>query len=163
MKTLPIVKAVALSLVLVGSSGITFAQQGPWNNNFDRMEQMREMRQPGNHLLALPGLTDEQKEQIREVMLETRKEMLPIQNQVREKRAQLRTLRTSENADMKAINSMVDEISGLRAGMMKTRLASEQEIRNLLTEEQRIIFDSRSPMGKKPGMAKKAFRMWHDN
>lgn len=162
MKTLPLFKTVALALTLVGLTGVTFAQSGTRNNN-ERMERMREMRQPGNRMFAIPDLTDEQKEQIRTVMTETRKEMLPLQNQVREKSAQLLTLRTAENADMNAINAMVEEISSLRAAMMKNRLASEQEIRALLTDDQRVIFDSRRQIGKQHRPAKRAFRMRRGN
>lgn len=163
MKTLPYLKTLALTFTLVGLTGLSYAQQGPRNNNMDRMERMREMHQPGNRIFALPDLTDEQKEQIRTVMTDSRKEMLPLQNQVREKAAQLMTLRTAENADMNAINAMVDEISSLRANMMKTRLASEQEIRALLTDDQRIIFDSRRQMSKKDGHVKGALRMRRGN
>lgn len=97
-------------------------------------------------MMNLPDLTDEQRTQIRNIMLNTRKEMLPIQNELREKQAQLRTLTTGENIDMEAANTVIEEIGALRTKMMKNRITSRQEIRNLLTEEQRIIFDSRTPM-----------------
>ena len=163
MKTFPIFKTVAIALTLFGLTGITLAQQGARKNNSDRMEKMREQRQQGKWMSAIPDLTDQQKEQVREVMMETRKEMLPLQNQMREKRALLRTLRTAENADMNAVNTMAEEISGIRAEMMKTRLASEQEIRALLTEDQRIIFDSRRQMHMKRKLRKGASRMQRGN
>jgi Spy/CpxP family protein refolding chaperone len=158
MKTFPILKTVAIALTLVGLSGITYAQQGAPKNS-DRMEKKREFRQQNNRMAAIPDLTDQQKQQIRELMLETRKEMLPLQNQMREKAARLKTLRTAENADINAINTMVEEISGIRAEMMKTRLASEQEIRALLTEDQRVVFDSRRQMHMKRKHGERAFRM----
>jgi len=133
-----------LVLALVGGLAIpSLAQQ-----RSKRMMQDRPMQfhHQGGQMMNLPDLTDEQRTQIRDIMLNTRKEMLPIQNELREKQAQLRTLTTGENIDMDAANTVIEEIGALRTEMMKNRIASRQEIRNLLTEEQRIIFDSHTPM-----------------
>lgn len=133
-----------LVLVLVGGLAMpSLAQQ-----RSNRMMQDRPMQfhRQGGQMMNLPDLTDEQRTQIRNIMLNTRKEMLPIQNELREKQAQLRTLTTGENIDMEAANTVIEEIGALRTKMMKNRITSRQEIRNLLTEEQRIIFDSRTPM-----------------
>ena len=139
-------KTLVIFLALFGLTALTFAQQGNQKNNDQRMEKMREIRQNRNMQLGIPDLSDQQKEQIQDIRLNTRKEMMPLQNRMREKAARLKTLRTAKKADMNAINSVVDEMSSLRAEIMKARLASEQEIRSLLTDDQRVIFDSRRPM-----------------
>ena len=56
----------------------------------------------------------------------------------------MRTLTTAESPDMKAINKLIDENAKLRADLAKQRAANHQEFRKILTEEQRIKFDSRS-------------------
>ena len=163
MKTFPILKTVAIALTLVGLTGLAFAQQGSQKNNSDRMEKMRDARLSKDRMVAIPGLTEQQKEQIREVMLETRKEILPLQNQLREEKARLKTLRTAENADIDAINSQIEQISGTRAAMMKARLASEQEVRALLTDDQLVVFDSRRQMQNMCKHGPRIFRMLRDN
>lgn len=146
MKTFPIFKTAVIFLGLIGLAGLTFAQQGAQKNNKQRMEKMREMHQQRNLMQRIPDLSDQQQEQIRDIRLNTRKEVMPLQNRMREKAARLKTLRTAENADMAAINTVVEEMSSLRAEIMKARLASEQEIRSLLTDDQRMAFDSRRAM-----------------
>lgn len=149
-------KTLVIFLALFGLTALTFAQQGNQKNNDQRMEKMREIRQNRNMQLGIPDLSDQQKEQIQDIRLNTRKEMMPLQNRMREKAARLKTLRTAEKADMNAINSVVDEMSSLRAEIMKVRLASEQEIRSLLTDDQRVIFDSRRPMQRMKMLGKRA-------
>jgi len=70
------------------------------------------------------------------------KEMLPLKNELAEKMAHLKTLTTKDKVDMAAINATIDEIVVIKGKMMKLQVAHKQEIRKLLTEEQRIIFDT---------------------
>jgi Spy/CpxP family protein refolding chaperone len=64
-----------------------------------------------------------------------------------ELRAKEHTLATSEKPDMKAINANIDEMTKVQNQLMKAMASHRQDIRSLLTEEQKIRFDSR-PMGK---------------
>jgi Spy/CpxP family protein refolding chaperone len=134
-------------LFLLSFSILAFAQPGPgpngpnqgkrWMNNGDNFQAKH---------LNLPNLTDEQKEQIAKLRTENMKAMLDSRNQIQEKMARLHTLQTADKPDMNAINSVIDEIAELKATMAKTRAAHRQKIRSLLTDEQRVIFDSK-PMG----------------
>ena len=89
------------------------------------------------------NLTEDQQTQIKSMRLKMQQEMLPVRNKIGENRAKLRTLSTVENADMKAINKVIDSNSQLTATLTKLRAANHQAVRSLLTEEQRIMFDSR--------------------
>ena len=89
------------------------------------------------------NLTEDQQAQMKSLHLKLQQEMLPIRNKLGENRARFRTLSTAENADMKAINKLIDTNSQLSASMVKLQAANQQAVRKLLTEEQRIIFDSR--------------------
>ena len=89
------------------------------------------------------NLTEDQQAQMKSLRLKLQQEMLPIRNKLGENRARFRTLSTAENADLKAINKLIDGNSQLTASMAKLRAANHQAVRKLLTEEQRIIFDSR--------------------
>ena len=45
------------------------------------------------------------------------------------------------------INKTIDEIGALQIQMMKEREAHHQQIRSILAEKQRVIFDSRGGKG----------------
>ena len=138
-----------LLVVLMFVASDAFAQRGRANYGphtgraFDEMPD-RTLRQPG-FCGNLPGITDEQLEKIDAIRLNTMKKNQQLQNQLGEKRAQLRTYSTSDQVDMSAINQTIDKIAAIRSELMKNRLASNQEIRNLLNEDQRVVFDSRKP------------------
>lgn len=103
----------------------------------------------------IPGLTDEQKTKMEGLKLELMKAMKPIKNKIREKEAQLQTLRTEDKPDMNKIFALVDEIGQLKIQARREHEKHIQAIRQMLDEKQRIMFDtnhSRHP-GKpgKPG------------
>ena len=115
------------------------------------MAQQRGMRDEGRGQRdgrglerMIPDLTDDQKSQIKDLHLGMMKESLDIRNQLGENRARMRTLQTAEEPDMKAIEKLIDESSALQAELKKKQAANHQEVRKLLTEEQRVIFDSRA-------------------
>jgi Spy/CpxP family protein refolding chaperone len=93
---------------------------------------------------GIPNLTEEQEKKIKELRIPFAKEVLPLRNQLAEKRAHLKTLQTAEKADLKSINSTIDEMSQLQSQIMKKHAAHTQSIRALLTDEQRIAFDTRA-------------------
>ncbi|MDR9417969.1 Spy/CpxP family protein refolding chaperone [Gracilimonas sp.] len=112
----------------------------------ERMEKMKTMRanQMDRHqnMMRMLDLTEEQREQIKEIHLKGQKEMLPLRNQIREHRAKLQTLTTGDNYDENSVSELVNEMSELHAKMMLKRISHRQEIRELLTDEQRIKFDT---------------------
>lgn len=91
----------------------------------------------------ISNLTDEQREAIKKIKTDGKKQTLPIKNQLNEKRAKMKTLTTAEKADMKKIDALIDEMSDLQAQLMKIKARQTQEIRSQLTEEQRLEFDTK--------------------
>jgi Spy/CpxP family protein refolding chaperone len=142
MKTTQFLRIAISTLVLSGFVVTAMAQVQPDRPRSGK--KMEKMRKGGSLYMQIPDLTEEQQEQIQSIMLDIREQMLPIQNQMREKRARLRTLSTGTEVDAKAAESVIEEIGDLRTQMMKERFASRQEIRTLLTDEQKVWFDSRS-------------------
>ncbi|MDD5572129.1 MAG: periplasmic heavy metal sensor [Bacteroidales bacterium] len=100
-------------------------------------------------------LTPEQKTKMKDLKVAKMKETLPIKNQLGEKKAHLRTLSTSAKPDMIEINKTIDEIGALHTQLMKKNAAHQQEVRKILTDDQRIIFDLRMSMEKKSMKHKK--------
>lgn len=91
----------------------------------------------------IPNLTDEQKTKIETLKVPHMKEMQTFENKMGELKARQRTLETADKADTKAINANIDEITKVQGQMMKARSEHRQQIRGLLTDEQRVWFDSR--------------------
>ncbi|WP_340111690.1 Spy/CpxP family protein refolding chaperone [Maribellus mangrovi] len=87
--------------------------------------------------------TEEQQEQMKALRLETAKQIKPLRNQLNELEARQQTLTTAEKADLNAIYQNIDKISDVKADIQKIMAKQHQEIRSILTEEQRLKFDAR--------------------
>jgi len=137
MKTIKFKHSVLALLVLALLVGGAYAQPGA--------KGIKDITQRGptmEHFPKIPDLTEKQQEEMKKLQTDHMKEMLPLKNQIREKEAHLLTISTGDNVDMKKVNSAIEEIGALKIQMEKKRAAHRQEIRNLLTDEQRVIFDS---------------------
>ncbi|MDZ7741354.1 MAG: Spy/CpxP family protein refolding chaperone [Bacteroidota bacterium] len=99
--------------------------------------------------MNLPDLSEEQMEKIEKIKTDFMKENLPLKNEMDIKRAELKALSTGDEADPGAINKKIDEIAALQAKMMKKHAAHRQDIRKLLNDEQKLMFDQH---GKRFGM-----------
>lgn len=99
---------------------------------------------------SIPGLTEDQETNIRQIHLDFQKQILQVNNQIREKEAQLRTQMTQDKPNQGQIDRLVEEIGTLRTAVIKARTAAHMKVRALLTEEQRIQFDQR-PLGGRYG------------
>lgn len=104
--------------------------------------QKGQMRRGQEPMLAKLDLSEDQEEQIKDIMLEGKQESLPLENQLREKIARLRTLSSGDTYDVVALNKVADEMGDLQASIHKIHIAKKGEIRALLNDEQRIKFDT---------------------
>jgi len=145
MKTKKQLLGIILAIALIISSGISVNAQNSGKGMLNN----------------IPNLTEEQTAKIEALKTPHMKEMLPLKNQMAEKKAQLTTLTTAEKADMDAINKKIDEIGTLKTQMLKKREAHKQDIRKILSEEQRLMFDmhqgnckGKGQMGEGKGMRK---------
>ena len=148
MKNLKIKSAISMMIVsLLMITGLSFAQQGNGygkSNGKNFHKNNMQMNKGEMMMNRIPDITDDQKTKIKAIRTETMKQMLPLKNQMNEIRAQKRTLSTASKVDMKAINKKIDEQTKVKAEMMKLRAKSMQDIRALLTDDQRIVFDMHS-------------------
>lgn len=92
--------------------------------------------------LNIPNLTEDQEDKIEDLRVEHMRNMMDYRNELAAKKVELRKLETAEKADMKAIESVIDEISVIKAKMMKEHASHRQDIRKILTEKQRVYFDA---------------------
>jgi len=132
VKKLAIVLLVLTPIMVV----IAFAQQKDEKRpkRFHRSEMT----------MGILDLSEEQRSKIGELRLDLMKESLPLRNKLNENRARFKSLSTAENVDMNAINELIDENVKLQADLQKKAALNHQNIRELLTEDQRVVFDSGS-------------------
>lgn len=148
-------KIVAMLFIasILGMSSNLFAQRGYRNQNVDRPQRFQN-QDPGFYCRNIPDLTEEQQDEIMELRTAHLKEMQDERNALAEKRVRLRSLRTSNSPDMGTINQTIEEMSEIRATMQKEREKHIQNIRNVLTDDQRVYFDARKARGPRAGMGR---------
>ncbi len=130
-------------IVLMGLSTDLLAQRGNGNGQRNGSGNGNGNGYAFGNCQNIPSLTDAQKTSIEKLQLKQKKEMLQHSNKLRELQAKLNTQRTADNASITEINKTVDAITAVKNKQMKQREAHKQEIRNLLTADQRVMFDSR--------------------
>lgn len=142
-------KNLAIVVMLFFVAGSVFAQgkQGR-KGNFNGQDRMGNE----NKFMNIPDLTDTQKKQLKDLRTAQMKEMLPLKNELKEKQARKNTISTSDNVKTNELNEIIEEIGAIKIQMAKKRAAHRQNIRKLLTDDQRIAFDMNS--GRKKGMQK---------
>ncbi len=136
MKRNLLISALLMVMLLISSQ--SFGQRNR------TMRQDRPANPQEGVCLNLDDLSEEQESKITELRTAQLGQRLEHRNQMDELRARKRTLQTQPDADLSAINQVIDQMSDLRSDMMKQAAAHRQQVRELLTDEQRVIFDSRT-------------------
>ncbi len=95
------------------------------------------------YCMMIPDLTEEQEAEIRQLRLQQIERNTKHRNQLNELRARKRNLMTDAQTDREGVNEVIDEMTSLRNMQMKENVAHRQAVRELLTDDQRIIFDSK--------------------
>lgn len=86
--------------------------------------------------------TEEQKEAMKKIHLETAKQVKPLKNELNELMARQKTLATADEVDMKDINKNIEKMSDVKTDLAKLMAKSHQDVRALLNEEQLLKFDT---------------------
>lgn len=136
-----IFRAVLLMIVITGAVVVANGQhhRGFQRGDDSSGKEFRKMEKDGHR--GLPDMTEEQKEKVKELKTSFLKEISPVENELKEKEARLNTLSAAEKVDKKAIEKTVKEIGELKTKMMLAREFHKQDVRAILTEEQRVVFD----------------------
>ncbi|KYG82383.1 Spy/CpxP family protein refolding chaperone [Roseivirga echinicomitans] len=111
--------------------------------------QKPEQRGPERRGLEIPNLTTAQESQLKEFHLQEVKKAQPMENLVAEKEARLNTLTSAEKYDEKAVNKVIEEIGDLKTDLAKLKVAGQQKIKSILTDEQLVIFNQHQKKGPK--------------
>lgn len=130
-----------MAFVFAGINVNAQQRRGMQKERGERRLEQRKLNQK-QRIESLLDLSEEQKASMKSLRLQQQEKSLQHRNILGEKRARLQTLRSEKKADLKSINKLIDEMADLRAKQMKSSIAHEQEVRALLNDEQRVIFDS---------------------
>jgi hypothetical protein len=96
------------------------------------------------------NLTQEQMEKIDRLELDLEKELSPLISQLRSNYMELDELEAQRNLDLAKINKIWDVIYKLEEDIRSIEISHEKKIRNLLSEEQKAIFNSYYAYGPNP-------------
>ncbi len=143
-----------VAIAVLFTSATVFAQR-PLQGNDKKMDGRPMMRnhEPGGGFGRDLALTEEQKDSMKKIRLEAAKEVKPLKNQLRELKAHQQTLATADDADLKAIYKNIDKMAEVKTAMAKVMAKQRQEIRSLLTDEQRLKLDEKMDRMRKEGRA----------
>lgn len=137
-------RILSLALIAVFAFSVTaMAQQPERQRRSPEQREITTKRWKDARANYKDFFTEEQQEKLKELRLESTKEIQPLHNELNELRAKQRTLTTAEKADMKAIDNNIEKMADVQAQIQKVRAKEHQEIRAMLSDEQRIKFDER--------------------
>jgi len=139
MKKATALLSIMMVTMLLFSTSLS-AQKGNMNGMKNNKSKSTYCQQ--NQFQRIPDITDSQKDQLKTLRTKMMKESLPIKNKLMEQKAHLNTLSSAENSDMKAINKQIELIGSSKTEMMKVKASFKQEVRKVLTDEQRVYFDT---------------------
>ena len=126
--SLPLIAGCA-ALMLMGSLAMAQPRGG--------MRQRAEDEQMRKPMFEALGLTDQQKEQIHQVMLDTRKKNIDIEAKQKLARIELHELMGADTPDQSKIDAKISDLSKLHETLMRNRIAAMLAVQKVLTTEQR--------------------------
>ncbi len=95
----------------------------------------------------LPDLTEDQQVTIEKLRSEHMNSMVVLRADEDVLRAELNRLEVGGKYDQKAVDSKIDELYDLKAKMAKAKAKHQQDVRNVLTDEQKAVFDAHGGRG----------------
>lgn len=146
-------KGIAVLMTTLLAASLSVSAQGPGQGqrpnqgSGDKQEESR----VDQFLRGIPNITPEQTSKVKELHLQFMKGANGLHTRIGEKEAHLQTLATDDKPDMKAIDLTIDEIHALKGQLAKLRMKLRMDIRQLLTPDQRIVFDRRMIAMEKGG------------
>ncbi len=143
-------KTTVVTFIFLLAGTVAFSQPGQGKMMQDKSGS--HFSQAANFL----NLTNDQKNQMKNLQLEKVKAFQPLQSKMKVLLAEYQGLISAEKTDIKAINANIDARTKLLNQIMKKSAAFKVKFRNVLTEEQWLRLQSRKGMMKHKMMRKHA-------
>ncbi|MCG8700334.1 MAG: periplasmic heavy metal sensor [Bacteroidales bacterium] len=129
---------VLLGLVIIFATSFTLSAQPYKGKQCPKQGMENKHRGP---LAGIPSVTEEQKAEVKELFLEHKKQAQITRLDLEQKRLDLKKLTMTDKSNSKAIDTKIDEIFALKASQAKLRNKLHNDIRNVLNDEQKAVFD----------------------
>jgi Spy/CpxP family protein refolding chaperone len=130
---------IGLSALLFTSAGTALAFGGSHEHHacdHGRVGSMHSSMIPMRAISRLDGLTNEQRNQLKQIRRDARDAMREVRDEMRDNRSDLRDARV-DNADLETIRALAKKQGDQVARMIVLRAEVRDKISNLLTEAQR--------------------------
>lgn len=105
-------------------------------------ERHPQLEPKGQHGFTMMDLTEEQKTEIKKIHLAGMKDVQPLKDELKINKAKINALIKQDNPDMKEIVSLVEANGKLLTQIQVKRIEDRIQVRSLLTDEQKVIFDA---------------------
>ena len=165
MKHITRIAALLCAVMIAGQLLAQPGEQQPGPGGMGRMHGGRMMggmgpmmQHQGMGPMQFLNLTDEQKQKAQTLMLQHRKEILPLEAEIEKHKANLKLELTADKFDAAKTKSIQSELAKVMNEIGSKRIVHQRAIRDLLTPEQRVKFDqhilsgARGPGGPRGGM-----------
>jgi len=140
MKKRTRITSLALIAFLMVGSGALMAQRGTQGGMQNRQLKNTPFKHQNQNprMAQMPNLdlSDEQKAELKSLRAENQKVIRYESNMLKEKQAHLRTLLSAPKKDDKAIDKTIDQISSAKGDLLKKKIANQEKMKSLLTDEQ---------------------------
>ena len=130
-------KLLVAIIVVLGLSLSVMAQQ-----HYRRQMPQRSMM--AHSPMQLLDLTEDQKDQIKEIRLAHIKDVQPMKDEVKINRLKVDVLLKTDDPDMKEIIGLVETNGKLLTQIQVKSIEQKINVRSLLTDEQKIIYDAQT-------------------
>ena len=138
-------KVLTILIALFFISSYCSAQNEPRDIREMKQPEMQTLQPtplPGMHPLPITTLTKEQHEKLRALDLDMITKLTPLKNHIAEKQAHLVTLLSEPTVDAYQLDIIADEIGKIKTEMLHIQLKHDVDMREVLDNEQKIIFDT---------------------
>lgn len=145
-----------VAAILVGTtlSTAVFAQKANKERMPEHKTQKMEKCQKGHASMKGCDFTEEQREMMKTLKVETHQLTKPLKDELRELKAKQQTLMTADEPNMKAIEKNIRTMGELKIELEIIKASQKLKFRALLTDEQLMMLDTHKK-GNKKGKEKK--------
>jgi len=145
--------AIMIAILILTFGSFAFAQMGGGKMGKQQGGQ-KGAAMRGAGIAEVLELTDEQIARHEQIRLETKKQMIPLQADLKLARVEMQEL-MQNGASQDAINTKIDQIGKIKTQMEKLRVSQHIKVRDTLTDEQKTKFNTMPMRGGNRGHGKR--------
>jgi len=144
-KMMMMIALAAISLSSLSAQNMKMRMNS--ENGGMRMGDQMAPEAPHMRMMEIPDLTDDQKNKMEDIHLKYQKQIQPLQNQIGEKEARLRTLMSEEKVNKSDVYKVVEDIGDLQTKIRKLHIDMRIEVSQILTDKQKVFMNDGPGIG----------------